>query len=50
MMENVSVAFKEVPLSVYRAFSDLLGKFLVPMKLGEKCVILGKKYDNFGEK
>ena len=25
-----------------RAFSDLLGKFLVPMKLGKNCVILGK--------
>ena len=28
--------------SAYRAFSDLFGKFLVPMKLGKKCVILGK--------
>ena len=26
----------------YRAFSDLFGKFLVPMKLGKNCVILGK--------
>ena len=26
----------------YRAFSGLLGKFLVPIKLGENCVILGK--------
>ena len=25
-----------------RAFSDLFEKFLVPMKLGKKCVILGK--------
>ena len=25
-----------------RAFSDLFGKFLVPMKLGKNCVILGK--------
>ena len=32
-----------------RAFSDLLGKFLVPMKLGKNCVILGKKYDNLGK-
>ena len=28
---------------LYRAFSDLFGKFLVPMKLGKKVVILGKK-------
>ena len=27
---------------IARAFSDLLGKFLVPMKLGKNCVILGK--------
>ena len=33
-----------------KAFSDLFGKFLVPMKLGKNCVILGKKYDNLGEK
>ena len=26
----------------YRAFSDLFGKFLVPMKLGKNCMILGK--------
>ena len=26
----------------HRAFSDLFGKFLVPMKLGKNCVILGK--------
>ena len=32
-----------------RAFSDLFGKFLVPMKLGKNCVILGKKYNNFGK-
>ena len=25
-----------------RAFSDLFGKFLVPMKLGKNCVIWGK--------
>ena len=25
----------------YRAFSDLFGKFLVPMILGKNCVILG---------
>ena len=25
-----------------RAFSDLFGKFLVPMNLGKNCVILGK--------
>ena len=26
----------------HRAFSDLFGKFLVPMILGKNCVILGK--------
>ena len=33
-----------------RAFSDLFGKFLVPMKLGKSCVILGKKYTILGKK
>ena len=32
-----------------RAFSDLLGKFLVPMKLGKKCVILGKNMTILGK-
>ena len=32
-----------------RAFSDLLGKFLVPMKLGKKIVILGKNMTIFGK-
>ena len=33
-----------MPLVNYdcRAFSDLFGKFLVPMILGKNCVILGK--------
>ena len=34
----------------FRAFSDLFGKFLVPMKLGKSCVILGKKIHNLGKK
>ena len=33
-----------------RAFSDLFGKFLVLMKLGKSCVLLGKKIHNFGKK
>ena len=32
-----------------RAFSDLLGKFLVPMKLGKKIVILGKNITILGK-
>ena len=32
-----------------RTFSDLLGKFLVPMKLGKKCVILGKNMTILGK-
>ena len=32
-----------------RAFSDLFGKFLVPMKLEKSCVILGKKYTILGK-
>ena len=27
---------------IYRAFSDLFGKFLLPMKMGKKCLIWGK--------
>ena len=33
-----------------RAFSDLFGKFLVPMILGKNCVFLGKKIRQFWEK
>ena len=33
----------------FRAFSDLLGKFLVPMKLGKKIVILGKTMTILGK-
>ena len=33
----------------FRAFSDLLGKFLVPMKLGNNCVILGKNTTILGK-
>ena len=36
-------------LSVVRAFSDLLGKFLVPMILGKNCVILGKNMTIWGK-
>ena len=32
-----------------RAFSDLLGKFLVPMKLGKNYVILGKSMTILGK-
>ena len=32
-----------------RAFSYLFGKFLVPMKLGKKCVIWGKDMTILGE-
>ena len=32
-----------------RAFSDLFGKFLVPMKLGKNCVILGKNMTILGK-
>ena len=32
-----------------RAFSDLFGKFLVPMKLGKSCVILGKNTTILGK-
>ena len=37
------------PPSPIRAFSDLLGKFLVPMKLGKKIVILGKNMTILGK-
>ena len=30
-----------------RAFSDLFGKFLVPIKLGKNCVILGNNMTIF---
>ena len=43
---EISVGF----MITFRAFSDLLGKFLVPMKLGKKNCDFGKKYDNFGKK
>ena len=33
-----------------RAFSDLFGKFLVPIKLGKICVILGKNMTILGKK
>ena len=33
-----------------RAFSDLFGKFLLPMKFGKKLCDFGKKYDDFGKK
>ena len=33
-----------------RAFSDLFGKFLVPMILGKNCVILGKNMTILGKK
>ena len=33
-----------------RAFSDLFGKFLVPMKLGKNCVNLGKNTQFWGKK
>ena len=36
--------------SPVRAFSDLFGKFLVPMKLGKNCVILGKHMTIWGTK
>ena len=36
--------------SPVRAFSDLFGKFLVPMKLGKKLCDFGKTYDNLGNK
>ena len=32
-----------------RAFSDLFGKFLVPMKLGKNCVIWGKNTTILGK-
>ena len=32
-----------------RAFSDLFGKFLVPLKLGKNCVILGKNTTILGK-
>ena len=32
-----------------RAFSDLFGKFLVPMKLGKNCVILAKIQQFWGK-
>ena len=35
--------------SISRAFSDLFGKFLVPMKLGKNCDF-GNKIQRFGEK
>ena len=33
--------YENMPMQ-YSAFSDILGKFLVPMKLEKNCVILGK--------
>ena len=38
-----------IDLFPYRAFSDLFGKFLVPMKLGKKIVILGKNMTILGK-
>ena len=35
---------------IIRAFSDLFGKFLVPMILGKNCVILGKYTTILGKK
>ena len=36
--------------SISRAFSDLFGKVLVPMKLGKKSVIWGKNMMILGKK
>ena len=33
-----------------RAFSDLFGKFLLPMKFGKKLCDFGKKLCDFGKK
>ena len=45
-LELNTIIFKHV---YCRAFSDLLGKFLVPMKLGKKIVILGKNMTILGK-
>ena len=34
---------------IMQGFSDLFGKFLVPMKLGKNCVILGKNATILGK-